>query len=338
MASQLEGVQLASARQKVRPVSRGSALENKLLSKAKEWSFRIFSALDLLDVHLLPKHYYTPVADYTWLRRHRELWTGRLGLGGIQWDLDAQLIWLAEICKPYYREVRGLDFFNKAVAGAWGHGYGPIESQVLHCVIRSLAPRKIIEIGSGVSTACMLNASTLNTREGRGTTEMICIEPYPKPAFNRLTSEFKNVRHIEAQCQAVPQTLFDDLEAGDLLFIDSSHAVKTGSDVVKIYLDFLPRLRPGVLVHVHDIYLPYAYQRDALSSYFGWQETALLAALLTGNRNLSISACLSGLHYDRKAQLQTILTDYFPQTDSDGLQAGTQGHFPSSLWLLTQGT
>jgi hypothetical protein len=105
---------------------------------------------------------------------------------------------------------------------------------------------------------------------------------------------------------------------------------------VKIYLDFLPRLQPGVLIHIHDIYLPYAYSIDVLSNYFDWQETTLLAALLTGSRRFAIQACLSGLHYDRRTELQGILGDYQPQRDTDGLRDGTEGHFPSSLWLLSQ--
>jgi hypothetical protein len=129
--------------------------------------------------------------------------------------------------------------------------------------------------------------------------------------------------------------LFDELGPGDVLFIDSSHSVKTGSDVVKIYLEIIPRLRAGVYIHIHDVFLPYAYPRDALDTFFGWQETALLAALLTQNRALRICTCLSGLHYDRRAELRNILSDYRPQNDRDGLQAGKHGHFPSSLWLLT---
>jgi len=308
----------------------------RLQAIAKEFSFRLFSALDLLGLHILPKHYYTPIPDYSWLKENRRLWIGRLDLHGIPWNLDSQLSWVAQICKPYYAEVKGLEFYNTAVARDWGPGYGPIESQVLHCVIRSLLPRRIIEIGSGISTACMLHASAMNVQEGRGQTEMICVEPFPRPSFHRLISGRKGVQHIAALCQELPQAIFDDLGEGDMLFIDSSHAVKTGSDVVKIYLDILPRLRPGVLIHVHDVYLPYTYPRDALSSYYGWQETTLLAALLTENRRFSICACLSGLHYDHKKGLQDILSDYRPQLDSDGLQVGTAGHFPASLWLVSQ--
>jgi hypothetical protein len=136
----------------------------------------------------------------------------------------------------------------------------------------------------------------------------------------------------------VPLDLFDTLQAGDLLFIDSSHAVKTGSDVVRIYLEIIPRLAAGVTVHIHDIYLPYVYPRDALLSFFEWQETVLLAALLTGNPHLEVLACLSALHYGQPANLAALLPDYQPQANDQGLAvpAAPQGYFPSSFWMRTR--
>ena len=136
-------------------------------------------------------------------------------------------------------------------------------------------------------------------------------------------------------CQAVPASVFESLRAGDLLFIDSSHSVALGSDVVKIYLDILPRLADGVYVHIHDIYLPYLYHRTPVSDYFAQQETALCLALLIGNPRLKIMACLSGLHYDRASELQAFLPDYDPQENEEGMcvQGTEELHFPSSLYL-----
>src|SRR5579864_232515 len=118
-------------------------------------SFRLFLLLDRLGLHALPKHYYTPVPDYDWLKKNKQAWIGRTDLTGVHWDLDEQLEWLAQICAPYYHEVAGLEFFKQTTASAVGPGFGPIESQVLHCFIRANAPNRIVEIGSGVSTACM---------------------------------------------------------------------------------------------------------------------------------------------------------------------------------------
>jgi hypothetical protein len=87
------------------------------------------------------------------------------------------------------------------------------------------------------------------------------------------------------------------LSAGDLLFIDSTHAVKVGSDVVRIYLEIIPHLPAGIFLHIHDVYLPYAYPRDVFSMPYWWQETGLLIALLTNNPRLSVLTCLSALHY-----------------------------------------
>jgi predicted O-methyltransferase YrrM len=305
-----------------------------LRKQAKKLSFQCFSLSDRLGVHVLPKHYYSAIPDYAWLKNHKELWTGRVDLQGVEWDLDRQMDWLTRMCEPYYAEVRGLGFYEEAALMGWGLGFGAIESQVLHCVVRSLASPRILEIGSGVSTACMVNAARRNEQESKPATKITCIEPYPKPAFKSLP----NILHIKELCQSVSKTVFSELKAGDLLFIDSSHAVKTGSDVVRIYAEIIPNLPPGVVVHIHDIYLPYLYPRDALTSLFGWQETALLAALMTNNSRISVLACLSALHYDRSKELKALLTDYQPQANDQGLHVNSdalQGHFPASLWFHT---
>lgn len=296
-------------------------------------SFSLFSLLDKGGLHVLPKHYYTPVPDYDWLKRNKQAWTGRANLTGVHWDLDQQLEWLAEICLPYYHEVAGLEFYEQTIASSVGPGFGPVESQVLHCFIRATAPKLIVEIGSGVSTACMVHASGLNRLEGKSSSRIICVEPHPRKAF----SEVQNIHHLEQPCQTVPHATFEALGAGDLLFVDSSHSVRVGSDVVRIYLDIIPRLAPGVFVHIHDIFLPYLYQRSVLSNFFGWQETSLLLALLTNNNRLSILACLSALHYDRTEKMVHLLSDYKPRNGSEGLDESSspEGHFPASLWIQT---
>ncbi|MGB6264532.1 MAG: class I SAM-dependent methyltransferase [Candidatus Acidiferrales bacterium] len=297
----------------------------------KRLSRKIFFWGDRLGIHILPKHYYTPIPDYSWLRAHREAWTQRAPLLGVEWNLDEQLRWLEEICRPYYHEVAGLEFYRRLSGGEWGPGFGPIESQVLHCFVRSKNPPRILEVGSGVSTACMAHAGKLNQKEGRGMPAVTSIEPFPRPALR----EMKEVTHVRQVCQTAPMELFERLQAGDLLFIDSSHAVKLGSDVIHLYLNVIPRLAPGVFIHIHDIVLPYLYGPDVLEKYFAWQETTLLLALLTDNRRLTIRSCLSALHHDRKEELRSLLADYRPQMLDHGLSAPKQRdlHFPASMWL-----
>jgi hypothetical protein len=130
--------------------------------------------------------------------------------------------------------------------------------------------------------------------------------------------------------------VFLRLRPGDLLFIDSTHAVRTGSEVIRLYLEVLPRLRPGVLVHIHDIYLPYPFHPNVLGELFDWQETALLTALLTGNDSLEILTCLSALTVDRPGCLGEILPDLHARRLESGMQAGGEGHYPASIWLRTR--
>lgn len=294
-------------------------------------SFSLFESLDHIGIHVLPKTFYTPIADYSWLKKNMRLWARPIDLTGIRWDLDEQLSWLESICDSYYSEVQGLDNYNSIAKIKAGYGYGPIESQVLHCFIRSKKPRRIIEIGAGVSTYCSSYALELNAKES-SSGKLICIEPFPKPRLKALP----NITLIPQMLQEVDLRQFDQLSDGDLLFIDSTHAVKTGSDVLVLLLEVIPRLSANVFIHIHDIFLPYLYQRNALDHYYGWQETALLLALLKGNNRLKLLCCLSGLHYERRDHLMRVLPDYKPQEeDAPGLSLQTTGFFPSSTWIMT---
>ena len=112
--------------------------------------------------------------------------------------------------------------------------------------------------------------------------------------------------------------------------------MKPGGDVLYLYLEVLPRLRPGVWVHIHDIYFPYIYQRDVLTTMFQWSETALLQALLTFNRHLTIAFCLSQLHYDAPEILREVFPEYVHQSAVDGLcDDASAGRFSLSIYLRT---
>ena len=299
----------------------------------KRLTFALFLLLERIGIHVLPVHYYTPVADRRWLRRNPALWRAPLSLPGVALDLDEQLRWLEHTCSAHYDEVEGLGRFRALAATPLGQGYGPIESQVLHCFIRSQAPPLVVEIGSGLSTAAILEAGELNAAEGRRAPHVVAVEPFPHPGLEQL----QGIELIRDYGQSVPPDVFDRLQAGDLLFIDSTHGVKTGSEVLRLYLEIVPRLPAGVVVHIHDVFLPYAYPRSVLSSYFDWQESSFVAALLTHSSQLAVLCCQSALHYARPGELRRILPDYRPRSNDDGLDAaGEDGDFPSSLWLQTR--
>ncbi len=280
---------------------------------------------------VLPNHYYTPVADVHELRRTKSSWARRSSMLHIDVDVREQAEVLRNMVKPFEPEFRKNETYLEGMSKGFGPGYGYIEAQCLHGVLRSLKPRKIIEVGSGVSTYCAMQACARNAREG-SPVQIICIEPNPR-AFLKTVKD-QTVSLMEAQVQSLDPNFFLTLEAGDLLFIDSSHAVKPGGDVVYLYLEVLPRLKPGVIIHIHDIYFPYIYQRNLLTTLFQWSETAMLQALLTNNTRLSILFCLSQLHYDAPKILSEVFPEYVKQPDDDGLiGAPSSGHFPASIYL-----
>lgn len=300
---------------------------------AKEAVTKLVRALEYAGIVAQPAHYYASLPSRRWLRRHPDLWSKPLTLHGVSWNLDAQLSWLEIHCAPYLSEVAGLDRYRRAAAAGYGPGFGPIESQVLHGVMRSSQPAQVLEVGSGVSTALMLEAAQMNDLEGGKLPHITCIEPNPSDLLQRN----EQVQLIDRPVQAVEPALFQDLSPGDLLFIDSSHAVRTGSELPFLYLEVLPRLREGVLVQIHDIYLPYTFSPWVQTSLWDWQETTLLAAMVTANPNrYKVRCALSALHSERTAELQQLFPDYRPADTIGGLASNpslSEHHYPASTYL-----
>lgn len=291
-----------------------------------------------MGVHVLPVHYYSPVPNILELKRTKAEWSKPSDLPGIHVDLDAQLKLLSSVCTPYQFEYKGNPHYREGQDKHFGPGYGPIEAQALHGFVRHYKPGRIVEVGSGVSTYCMSKALELNKREGRPG-RITSVEPYPSAALRALPD-------IELLAQPVQRTdlsVFTSLGEGDLLFIDSSHTVRPGGDVNFLVLEVLPRLKPGVIVHIHDIYLPYDYQRDTCETFFHWTETSLLRAYMTHNPKVEILACMSHLHYERAPGMQQVFPEYVPQANDEGLQpeqysptSPAPGDFPCSLYLITK--
>ncbi len=287
-------------------------------------------------VHILPVHYYTAVPNILQLQRTRDVWAKKSVLPGVVVDLDGQVANLKAMCLPYQREYAGNRAYKEAVAYRYGQAYGYIEAQALHGFIRHYKPRRIVEVGGGVSTYCMVQAAKDNAEETGQGPSIVCIEPHPYRRLRRL----QGIELMRAPVQMVPFEVFADLGAGDFLFIDTTHTVKAGSELNYLILEVLPRLRAGVLVHFHDIFLPYDYQRDVCQTFMHWAETSLLRAFLMFNEKAQIVVCLSHLHYERKDVLCELFPEYKPEEDRDGLRTEkykpfheTSEHFPSSTYI-----
>ena len=153
-----------------------------------------------------------------------------------------------------------------------------MDADLLYATVRSARPRLVIEVGSGFSTLVLDQAARRNAEDG-APARLVTIDPYPSPLIAPLETELHPVRGTE-----VPLSEFEALEAGDILFCDTTHTVKLGSEVNYLILEVLPRLAPGVLVHFHDVFLPWEYPRKwPLRSRWYWSEQYLLQAFLAFN-------------------------------------------------------
>jgi hypothetical protein len=139
-----------------------------------------------------------------------------------------------------------------------------------------------VEVGGGFSTLLASAAAVRN-----GSTEVVCVEPYPRPF---LSAGLPRVALMAVPVQEAPMSTFDALSEGDVLFYDGTHVSKTGSDVNHVLLRILPRLAPGVFVHVHDIFLPFEYPKAWLDARLYWNEQYVLAALLSHSRKFEVLA------------------------------------------------
>ncbi|HEX3052927.1 MAG TPA: class I SAM-dependent methyltransferase, partial [Aggregatilineaceae bacterium] len=173
-------------------------------------------------------------------------------------------------------------------------------------------PSKIIELGSGFSTLVTAQAAKL-----KGCTEMVAIEPYPSDILKQGVPGLSKL--IPARAQEIELDYFDQLGPNDILFVDTVHAVKTGGDVNYLFLEVFPRLRPGVIVHIHDIFLPYEYPKIWLRTRkVFWSEQYLLHAFLICNREFEV---LFGSHY-MTSKYQELARATFPEVPN-GWQGGS---------------
>lgn len=303
----------------------------------KRASFHLHRFASRFGVHVLPVHYYSTLPNLIELERTRSEWARKSEMPGVQMNLDEQAAAIRRICEPYRSEYLPNTPYKEADRAGFGPGYGPLEAQALHAVVRHYKPSRIIEVGSGVSTNCMLHALKFNEEQHGKSASVTCIEPNPWGPLRGLAK----IRLIQQRVQSVACSVFEELGENDLLFIDSSHTVKPGSDVNYLVLEVLPRLRPGVIVHIHDIQFPFDYRRQVLKTYFHWNEPSLVRAWMIHNAHVRTLFCMSHLAIDRQDVLRELFPEYRPQAiGADGLiPEGTRpfeqpdGDFPSSLYV-----
>ena len=243
---------------------------------------RFFYLWERHGLHVHRFHYYSPLPDTRSLSS--SLFEPRDPPAGLDLREAAQLEWLERL------EMRFRDQWSRFALektsdpcefSLKNSSFGSVDAEMLYGFLRELTPRQMIEIGSGHSTLLAAQALRRNEAEGKPC-HFTAIEPYPNPIVRAGIDGLTDL--IEKPVQKVPLSVFEELGENDILFIDSSHVLKVGSDVQYEFLEILPRLKKGVYIHIHDIFLPWEYPRDwVVDKQRFWNEQYLLQSFLAFN-------------------------------------------------------
>lgn len=270
-----------------------------------------------VGIYPLLDHYYEPLFNPSHLRKplseDREL-------KGIDWNVTEQLDLLKrfkfndELVRFPVDQQADHEFFYRN--GFFESG----DAEFLYNMIRLFKPKRIFEIGSGQSTLLAASAVTANRSENAGyQCEHLCIEPYEVGWLDEL-----NVTVVRTPVELIDTSLFSQLDEDDILFIDSSHMIRPQGDVLFEYFEILPILKPGVLIHIHDIFTPKDYLEEWIQSVCFWNEQYLLEAFLSYNAEFKIIGALNFLKHHHADELTAVCPVLRDQLES---------REPGSFWL-----
>jgi predicted O-methyltransferase YrrM len=269
-----------------------------------------------------PGHYYSPLPDNRELAREprrRMLWPERdRPTPGIDWNEQEQ----EDLAEVFAQQER-LAFVDEETSDPteyWTRNdqYPALDAWVLEAVLRYLRPRQMIEIGSGYSS---LVSARVNREFLSSSMRFTCVEPYPR---GFLQAGVPGISHLRVEeVQDTPLELFERLGDGDVLFVDTSHTVKTGGDVAWIYGEILPRLSPGVVVHIHDAFIPGEYPQEWVMEGWGWNEIYLIKAFLAFNSGYRVIFGVRWMLQNRPELIDRVFPGFREHRDRGG----------AALWL-----
>ncbi len=252
--------------------------------------------------HITPDHYYHPIPNTHQLEKYYS--TPSLSQG-IDFRQVYQLKLLQEIIPKYSREFNNFPLKQEKPNSFFLHndGFCGIDPHVYHSFIRHFKPDTIIEIGSGHSTLLGYQAISLNNSGSK----LIVIDPWPKDFIHSFISQIHpGLEYIPCKVEELDTHFFSLLKENDILFIDSSHVIRTGGDICFLILEVLPSLPSGVLIHFHDIYLPSEYPREIiLEQHMFWTEQYLLQAYLTENDRVEVLFASNYMSHEHKDIIKT---------------------------------
>jgi hypothetical protein len=277
----------------------------------------LYKAAEKINIHIKRPHFYSPLPVLSELSDH--IWEKEWSQG-IDWNEDLGLELLEHLIKYSfeYNHLTNSHQFDIGDKKSFNH----LDSALYYTIIRHFKPMRIIEVGAGHSTQIASLACSKNTFG-----KIIAIEPYPREFLKDGSLQAFSL--IQKPVQEISVDVFKQLDANDILFIDSSHVSKIGSDVNYLYLEVLPQLKNGVLVHLHDIFLPFEVPRRWIEELdLFWNEQYLLHAFLIGNRDFEV---LIGNNYMLNNHPRKIARLFDQNEKSDGL-AGV------SFWMRRRPT
>jgi hypothetical protein len=252
-------------------------------------------------------HFYSPIADPIDIRaRENRIWMQNDYMPGIDLSIQDQMSLLRKF-KPYTSSINypaeqpenPITYFYE------NDQYPVLDAEFLYAALCHFRPKSMIEVGSGFSS---LITADVNRRMLGLNLDFSCIEPFPRQFL--IDGVEGITRLVRQKVEDVELSFFNQLDSGDILFIDSSHVSKVGSDVNYLFFEILPRLKKGVMVHVHDIFLPDEYPKTwVIEQGRNWNEQYLLRAFLQFNRDWKViwAAHFMGTRYT------TAVQDTFPR-------------------------
>ena len=278
---------------------------------------KLFPLWQALGLHITPVHFYEPIPDTRNLKN--SIWNKHSELVGIKLNLKSQLELLSKFSHLYKKEYSKfplnetpspMDYYLN------NGGFESVDAEIFYCMLRHFKPSTLFEIGSGNSTLLATGALGENLKL-QHKTKYTVFDPYP----NKLIKS--NFKVTKKKVEEVPLKKFAQLEENDILFIDSSHVIRIGGDVLFEILEVLPRLKKGVIVHFHDIFLPSNYPKGlVLESLYFFSEQYLLQAFLTNNESYEVLFAASFLHLYHPKKLAAA----FPSYDKNKT-------WPGSFWI-----
>ncbi|MEO1033795.1 MAG: class I SAM-dependent methyltransferase [Bacteroidota bacterium] len=253
------------------------------------------------NARFFPGHYYSVIPNLQEIEGDQDrIWKGREidGMADIHLNTEQQKQWLRDISK-YYAELPFVEDLKEGLRYHFNNEYySYTDGILLYGMLRHLRPNKVIEVGSGYSSALMLDVNDLFFDSS---INLNFIEPYPSRLEMLINQGDKEkVAILKSRVQDVDLDYFKSLNENDILFIDSTHVSKCGSDLNYLLFEVLPVLNKGVYIHFHDIFYPFEYPKEWVFKGYNWNENYLLRAFLMNNKNYSIQVFAHYLHLHHK--------------------------------------